>query len=102
MTKPLHPAAESLKAGQTLYIACYHPTPHGWDHYVHSIQVTGSNRDRYPAPVEGCIIDAAPVDWLKIRMSLEAYAFLKCDFFYSKRKAISRMKELQRGERKWN
>jgi hypothetical protein len=105
MTKPLHPTAESIKAGQTIYMVCATPDQRcSLYYFVHAITITGKSSMR---PKEGEVMEFAPVDWIKAKMTKPGYSnnlfyLLKNDFFYSKRKAISRMKELQRWERKWN
>lgn len=92
MTKPLHPTARSIKTGQVIYLICYEWNSR--DYCIHSVKVMGKN---FPFPLEGQIVDFAPVDWLRRRMASKEYCSMKIDFFHSKRKALSRMKQLQRG-----
>lgn len=99
MTKPLHPTAESIKAGQTIYLLCFDwASPEG-THHVRPITITGKSE---PSVKEGEFIEFAPINWLQNKMRMPGYATdpyypLKYSLFHSKRKALSRMKQMQQG-----
>lgn len=87
MAKPIHPSADSLRAGQTFYVAWCDglgplPRPE-----VSQIRVMD---DSYPEPIEGEIIEAAPRYWIQNRMR----NFFTADLYYSKRRAKARAKRI--------
>ena len=91
MTKPLHPAAESLKVGQVFYILSPLFLSKCWLYEVHQIRVMSES---YPKPLQGEVVEAAPASFIREWMSCYSRGYFKADCFYSKRKAKTKAKAL--------
>lgn len=92
MSKPIHPHAETLRAGQTIYMVSFPMDfdARRWRLVLHSYMLGPVTT---PLPWEGQIV-RSPLNVEYLRSCMRRFPQLRADLFYSRRRAESYMQKL--------